>query len=179
MVSAPFSTRSDTPRPARINAGCALARLVLRAAAPATRLCHMPERVAQLIAENRPNGPDDIGRPDHRDRRIGCCAPSAARGTSVVASSAYPRSLSRCGHKSPNSPSAMNPSISSKNLLGDGLPNGRSPKAPVPPTAGGFRSGPRAGDGSSDRKARSDRRAIPWPKHGRLAGASQAAPPAL
>jgi len=44
--------RSDTPCSARINAGCALARLVRRADVFATRLCHMPERVARAISSS-------------------------------------------------------------------------------------------------------------------------------
>src|ERR1700677_1995414 len=52
MVSAPFSTRSDTPCPARINAGCGLARLVRRTNALATRLSHMPERVGHAVSSS-------------------------------------------------------------------------------------------------------------------------------
>ena len=58
--------RSDTPCPARINAGCALARLVRRAEALATRLCHMPERVAHAMSSSSNSMSAGIGSAHRR-----------------------------------------------------------------------------------------------------------------
>jgi hypothetical protein len=91
-------------------------------------LCRLSERIRDSIPynpiwfsiafrrENRPNGPQDIGRPDHRDCGFGCGAPSPARGTPPVASSAWCKVIRvHCPAAAPipNSPPAMNSSISS------------------------------------------------------------------